>query len=122
MRSQAQEKREMVVSSTLGNAHCRSFMDRVFGDEVSPNKLVTDELLSWWDRAREKYRSSTSSYRVSKRDYQSLLEELSEYENRLTAGEHEAEAKHIVELVREWLELAIAYRIAQPYKGKCLVY
>lgn len=122
MRSQRDTKRLWYLEGMLSNMHSRYFFDIVLGHEVTPNKELMESILVWWEKAKDTYRDTNSKWAVSKRDYTALVEELNEYETRLRAGEHEKEAKHILSLVREWVELAIAYRVALPSNGKCLVY
>lgn len=71
---------------------------------------------------KQKYRDKDSPHRVSQKAYNSLLEELSSFESRITTGSYEKEAREAVTEVREWLRLAIGYRVPAPNNGKCRVF
>lgn len=71
---------------------------------------------------KQKYRDADSPHRVSQKAYNSLLEELRTYEDRITVGSYEKEAREAVAEVREWLQLAIGYRVPAHSNGKCRVF
>lgn len=71
---------------------------------------------------KQKYRSADSQYKVSKKAYNILLDELSTFEGRISTGNYEKEAREAIKEVREWLQLAIGYRVPAPSNGKCRVF
>lgn len=71
---------------------------------------------------KQKYRDVDSPHRVSQKAYNSLLEELRTYEDRITVGSYEKEAREAVAEVKEWLQLAIGYRVPAHSNGKCRVF
>lgn len=71
---------------------------------------------------KQKYRSKDSPHRVSKKAYNSLLEELNAFDGRIITGDYENDAREAITEAKEWLQLAIGYRVPVKSNGKCRVF
>ena len=88
----------------------------------APNKDLTYRLCCRIWRWKQDYRSEGSAHRVGRKEYQSLLDELNLFESKIVRGTYEKEAREAVGWAREWLQLAIGYRVPEKSNGKCRVF
>lgn len=87
-----------------------------------PNTDITYRLCCKIWRWKQEYRSEGSTYRVGRKEYRSLIDEVNAFESMIVKGEYEKEAREAIKEAREWLRLAIGYRVPTPSNGKCRVF
>lgn len=88
----------------------------------APNKDITYRLCCRIWKWKQDYRSEGCTHRIGQKEYQSLLDEVSTLESKIIKGAYEKEAREAIEWVKEWLHLAIGYRVPAPSNGKCRVF
>lgn len=82
------------------------------------NKQTLYRVYCWLWELGYTYRSEKCSYYVPKRDLDKIKGRLSAYEERIVEGDYKAEAQQAVADCKEYINLAIAYRVRDSRKTR----